>query len=132
MEENKEESVDYTEEDEHQDQPPVSSKKRGASRLYFVVVSVMFAVLLLISVISLGSFAAKHAEISDSTSGGRHSCVLFGRNSPLELGLNGYCAFVLWGQVTLIVVFLVWLIYSIVLTIVGPKVYVLFITTLSM
>lgn len=123
-----ENSPDYTDDytEDIEDQPPVPQRKRGVSRVYHVVMSIVFAVLLLISVISLGAFAAKHAEVSESHSG-RRTCILFGEKSgdgTAELSVNGPCAFVLWGQVSVTIVFLSWLIFSVVLTIIGPKMYV--------
>ena len=104
-------------------------------RIYFVSFSVVFAVLLLVCVISLGTFGRKQAEVNSETRKemGRGRCILFGKYERTEkkddkdtvyilLSPLGTCVFVLWGQVSLSIVVFVWLGYSIIAAILGFKV----------
>lgn len=111
-----------------EDEQPAPRRRCGPSRMYYAIMAFLFAILLLIAVISLGTFGSKHAEVRQvaKDQGAPASCILFGKKLGEEnqLGDAGFCAFVLWGQVSIAIVFLVWLIFSVVLTIIGPKVYV--------
>ena len=113
------------------DQPP--SRKKGPSRLYFSIFSFIFLVVVLVSVIALGSFGVKQndfTKIRGKLNPPGHYCILFSRHvghddvydrDIVELSTFGSCAFVLWGQISVLIVSVVWLVYFIVLTIFGAR-----------
>ena len=97
------------------------SRNKGLSRCYYFFILVVFLVLFLDNIVSLGSFGVIQAKLSGS--GDR--CILFGvRPDEHNFILNklGVCAFILWGQVSIIIVAFVWLIYSSVLLYLGTNV----------
>lgn len=107
-------------------------RSRGRAKTYFFIFAVIFFVLLLDSVISLGAFGVIQKRVHDFSShlpsGSR--CILFGHydgqnedEKPLiRLPDLGVCAFTLWGQVSITIVAFVWFLYSIVLIALGPQV----------
>ena len=100
-------------------------RNKTLARLYFSVFSVLYAVLLLDNLISLGSFGAKQAETSSKTTEETGKCILFGTNvggNKVHLGPKRSCSFVLWGQSSLVIVAFMWLGYSILAAILGFKV----------
>ena len=114
---------------------PTQTRNRVPSRCYNVAMIVVYVVLLIMTVVALGSFGKKQADIiqheyervgyyTDNT------CILFAEvktsdtdNKPhLYLHSAGLCGYVLWGLVSVTIVIFIWIVYSIVLAAIGPKV----------
>ena len=105
------------------------NRNKTPARIYFFVFSLLYAVLLLDNVISLGCFGVKQAHVDSKTTEWTGKCILFGTfagthdgKNKVHLGSKGTCAFVLWGQASLSIVAFVWLGYSIIAAILGSKV----------
>jgi hypothetical protein len=99
-----------------------STKSKG-SRIYFLIFAVIYFALLLGSAVSLGSFGVAQQKLktylhNKYSLGPR--CILFVHhdNAPPPIGACGYT---LWGQVSILIVAFVWLVYSIVLFFVAPR-----------
>ena len=87
---------------------------------------VVYFALLLMAVVALGSFGAKQADIDKRTRDfdPDHTCILFAKvneDNIVELNSPGLCGYVLWGLVSITIVAFVWLIFSIVLAAIAPK-----------
>jgi hypothetical protein len=96
---------------------------------------VIFFILLLISVISLGSFGVVQKKVHDFSNElpPDSKCILFGRffekkkvndkdRVVVKLPSLGPCGFALWGLVSIFIVAFVWFVYSIVMIAFGPPV----------
>ena len=95
---------------------------------------VAYFAVLIIAVVALGSFGKKQADISQrfhALGSTDNTCILFGTTTRydsvnkvryVKLHSAGLCGYVLWGLVSIAIVVFVWLVYSIVLTAIGPKV----------
>ena len=107
-------------------------RNKGPSRLYFIIFSVIFFALLLDSVISLGTFAVIQRRVvsfwpnlpNDS------KCILFASYGGkrvsdghvwIRLSKLGVCGYMLWGQVSVVIVAFMWMAYSIVMICVAPR-----------
>ena len=98
------------------------TKKSKTARCYYCFMLVVFLVLFLDSVISLGIFGAIQAKVNNLRTS-NNTCILFGTLATstedsvvcIDLPNVGSCAFVLWGLVSVTIVAFVWLIYFIVL-----------------
>ena len=94
-------------------------------KVYFFVFAVIFFVLLLDSVVSLGSFGVLQRKVHDHTYG---QCILFGHNAgkkddvQYRLSPIGACAFALWAQVSIVLIAFIWFVYSVVMIAFGPPV----------
>ena len=113
------------------------SRNKGPARCYFVMMAVVYFALVLMAVVALGSFGIKQAEITrrhlDLRGDPSKTCVLFAKflgttDGPdgktiynIELKSPGLCGYVLWGLISITIVAVVWLVYSIVLAVIGPK-----------
>ena len=92
---------------------------------------VVYFALLLMAVVALGSFGAKQADIDKLTRdiNPDHTCILFAKHlgtdengiKRIRLNSPGLCGYVLWGLVSITIVAFVWLIFSVVLAAIGPK-----------
>ena len=111
--------------------PARRTKKRSVARAYFFVSAIVFSFFLLIDIIALGAFGVIQKRVADFSSQllPDSKCILFSQFGGLinentiwlKLSNVSVCAFVLWGMVSLTFVALLWLIYSIVLTVLGLK-----------
>ena len=113
------------------------SRDKGPARCYFVMMTVVYFALVLMAVVALGSFGIKQAKITrrqlDLGGDPSKTCILFAkflgtRDEPdgtkvymIELKSPGLCGYVLWGLISIIIVAVVWLVYSIVLAVIAPK-----------
>ena len=101
------------------------------------MMSVVYLALLLMAVVALGSFGIKQAEITrrqhDLGIDRSETCIFFAKYkgsyekdgktvNRIELRSPGLCGYVLWGLISITIVVVVWLVYSIVLAVFGPKV----------
>ena len=115
--------------------PHGKEKRNGGTKCYQSLMVVVFFVMFLISVVSLGSFGVMQHKVSkfwDIPDLNVHynTCILFGsynRTDPdgtvhINLSTIGSCAFTLWGLMSVMLVMFIWLIYSFVLIFCGPKV----------
>lgn len=101
----------------------------GPGRFHFSVCSVFFLVLLLVTVISLGTFEVIQRRITNLEPNNSQQCILFARYAGMKDGYTvlrlsalGVCGFTLWGQVSLVLVAFVWLVYSITQAVLGSRV----------
>ena len=84
------------------------ARKKMPSRVFHCVLAVIFFVLMIISIVSLSTFAAKHNEIRDEVhdhNAGDEvgTCILFAsydkhRDYDLQLGHGHTCGFAIWGE----------------------------------
>ena len=96
-------------------------------RVHYAVLVVVYFVALILALVALGSFGVKEAQVHSFQS--RHSrpsqnCILYAKplgEKYIELSTAGPCNFVLWAQVSVLIVVFVWFIYNIVLAVLGPK-----------
>ena len=94
--------------------------------------AVVYAVLLLIKVVTLGTFGRQFADTTrfwrDHVASSVNAvCVLYGSDSidsfNPSLGNNASCGFVFWGVVTMILVMVVWMVVYVMMAILGrPRV----------
>ena len=113
-------------------QPPKRSKT--GARVYYTVVLLWVFLLLLLAGISLGSFGLRQSKITNfyrNHSGSHgHCCILYvnfgyvnGSKTYLHFPSNfGLCTFVFWGLASLNIVASSFIIYLVVLIVLGPKV----------
>ena len=106
---------------------------RWRRRLYYVIISALVGLILFIQLVSLGTFGVQFSRttsfwkehVDESVS---VVCVLYGTESTglanIALPTSASaCGFVLWGNVTIILLLLVWLVIQVVMAIIGrPKV----------
>ena len=112
------------------------SRNKGPARCYFVMMAVVYFALVLMAVVALGSFGIKQAEITRRELNlgidPSKTCILFAKfletrmeNDKtvyvIELKSPGLCGYVLWGLISITIVAVVWLVYSIVLAVISPK-----------
>jgi len=93
--------------------------------------AVVYLVVLLTAVISLGTFATKQNEIASTTYPFLSRCVLFasysGHINPddgsptIKLGQDAICVFSIWGEAALAFASLGMLIFAVVLASIGTK-----------
>ena len=104
--------------------------KRWSTRLFYAILAAIYAILLLLTIITLRTFGRTFAEISSNYPGGNANstvCVLYGKEEPVNnirpgLTNNASCGFVFWGVVTIILVMLVWMVLHIFMALLGrPK-----------
>ena len=107
---------------------PIPSKRNGCSRLFHCIMAVVYFVVLLTAVISLGTFATKQNDIASITFPGLPRCVLFasyeGHIDPdglpqIRLGQDAICLFSIWGEAALACVSLGMFIFAVVLAFIG-------------
>ena len=105
----------------------VPQRRKGPARLYHGLLTVVFLVLFLDSIISLGTFGTVQAKLESLR---RRSlvpfgqCILFGSRTEedfIKLSQLGSCGFVLWGQVSIAIVAFVWIVVSIVMAVIAPR-----------
>ena len=125
-------SVDQVSENDL-DEPILTRPKRnkGPSRCYNIAMIVVYSALLLMAVVTLGLFGVKEAQIVDRArvlyNSTGNSCILYAtyagtdRNGHLDLHSTALCGYVFWGLASITIVACVWLVYSIVQVVVGPK-----------
>ena len=113
--------------------PTRPTRNRKPSRCYNVTMTVVYFVVLILAVVALGSFGKKQAEINQrinrlSFGYSDKTCILFASSTEIgdnlrlfELHSAGVCVYMLWGLVSVAIVMFVWLVYSIVLAAIGPK-----------
>ena len=106
---------------------PISQNK-GPARCYFMMMAIVYVTLALMAVVALGGFGIKQAEIARSVCcDPSKTCILFAKlknvdgKAVIDFNLPGVCGYVLWGLISITIVAVVWLVYSIVLAIIGPK-----------
>ena len=100
-------------------------------RMHYAVLATVYFVALILALVALGSFGVKEAEVHsfvrDHNLRQGHNCILYAK--PIDeynerrilLSTAGPCNFVLWGEVSVLIVVVVWFIYNIVLMALGPK-----------
>lgn len=110
--------------------PQGPQRNKSPARFYHGLLTVVFLVLFLDSIISLGTFGMVQAKVhglvpDDAFTSGQ--CILFGTQVEkfgeikIRLSRVGSCAFVLWGQVSIVIVSFVWIVFSIVMAVVAPR-----------
>lgn len=126
-------------EKEDQAEKPAAKPSRGQlyARVHYGVLAAAYIVLLVVALVALGSFGAIEALVRDfqnryfpSPESSESNCILYvtftgqevGPVRIIRLGSTGSCGFVLWGQASALIVVAVWLVYSIVLLVLGRKV----------
>ena len=115
---------------------PISSKptrNKGPSRCYNVTLIVVYFALLLMTVVALGAFGAKQAQISDYALKVNNSttdtCILFStfvRKTDdglvyIKFHSAGVCGYVFWGLTSITIVAFVWFVNSILQAIIAPR-----------
>ena len=135
--------LDGAEEDQDIELPPAPTpppRKKAPARVYFGLVCVGMLLLLLLAVIALGSFAYKQKQLSKLYAGDvegtnqEGSCILFADGNPtggktpdgdkevlFKFHNFAPCHFIYWALSSGTVLAGVFLLYSIVLTIAGPR-----------
>ena len=108
--------------------PGGADRSKGPGRFHFSVCSIFFLVLLLVTVISLGTFGVMQRRITNFEPN-KSQCILFASKAGMKdehtvlLHLSvGVCGFTLWGQVSLVIVAFVWLVYSITQAVLSSRV----------
>ena len=120
-------------EKEDQAKKPAAKPSRGQlyARVHYGVLAAVYFVLLVVALVALGSFGAIEARVRNFQDPSSESnCILYvtltgqevGRVRIIQFGPTGSCGFVLWGQASALIVVAVWLVYSIVLLVLGRKV----------
>ena len=115
--------------------PAAPKSSKVLSQCYNATFIVVYIVLLMMAVVALGTFGAKHAQIAErmnkiSNTSTAPSCILFSTyNSTnvlngvsvivINLHSNGLCGYVFWGLTSLCIVAFVWVVNSIVQAIIG-------------
>ncbi len=100
--------------------------------MYYLIISVLLTLILLLQLVSLGTFGVQFSSTSSFwkeyvDSSAATVCVLYG-TTPGE-GANialpasaAACGFVLWAIITIILVLLMWIVVQVVMAIIGkPK-----------
>ena len=109
---------------------PTPSKRNGCSRLFHCTMAVVYLVVLLTAVISLGAFATKQNEIASIVPDllTEPKCVLFvsysGKLNPdklpkMKLGQDATCLMSIWGEAALAFASLGMFIFAVVLACTG-------------
>ena len=82
--------------------------------LYEILICLLYLAVLVLGLISLGSFTTKQSEISSNAnhSSQGYRCVLFGTAS--KLGSNDFCSFVTAGQIIVAVIVLVFILSTVI------------------
>ncbi len=103
-------------------------RNKTPARVYYIVLIVIFLALFLDSVISLGSFGVVQGRVNNLAS--IPQCILFGtfirfdqtlQLSIIDFSRIGSCAFVLWGQVSIVIVSFVWIGFCVVQAVIAPN-----------
>ena len=119
--------------------PPIQpTRNKGPSRCYNLSFVLIYSALLILAVVTLGTFGAKHAQIAERenkrfNTSTAPSCILFSTyNSTnvsngvseifINLHSNGGCGYVFWGLTSVCIVAFVWVVNSIVQAIIGLSV----------
>ena len=117
--------------------PPIQpTRNKGPSRCYNLSFVLIYSALLIMAVVTLGTFGAKHAQIAERVNKLYNtttapSCILFSTFNHINvtsgviyinLHSNGVCGYVLWGLTSVSIVAFVWVVNSIVQAIIGPNV----------
>lgn len=131
-------SVDQSDEDSINVPLPKAERNKGPSRCYNSSLVVVYSAILIMAVVTLGTFGVKEAQILTRTSklnnSTTNSCILFSTYDsrgnttdgvvPINLHSSGLCGFVFWGLTSVTIVVVVWIVNSIVQAALGAKVYV--------
>ena len=111
---------------EVEEAPKLRSKTRA--RIYYFILLLVCIVLLLDSVISLGSFGVIQARVNNFRTEVNNTCILYGTYAgefedyvAIDLSHIGSCAFVLWGQVTMVIIALGWMVFYVIQSVVAPR-----------
>ena len=114
--------------------PSASHNRSVPARLHYSVLAAVYFIMLIVALVALGSFGAKEAQVRGFRS--RHfpsspgTCILYSSFTgefiargirEIRLGSGSACGFVLWSQASVLIVVTVWLIYNIVLAVLGLK-----------
>lgn len=105
--------------------------KRWSARLYYVLLAVVYLVILIIELVTLGTFGVEFTR-TNSLYTTDPVCVLYGSATETNevnvlLNNNASCGFTFWGIVTVVLVLLVWTGLHIVMALCGkPKLLSLF------
>lgn len=114
--------------------PSNEQSSRKPARCYYFMLILVFFILFIDCVVSLGSFGVIQYKVNNFYKKDPlhpnvtfNTCILFGKFSrDLENGIHvvkltniGSCAFVLWGLISIMIVAFVWLVFSIVLVFIG-------------
>lgn len=105
--------------------------KRPGQRIYYFVMVVIFTVILVIQLVTLGTFGVQFSRTrsfwSKNNLGPTAVCVLYGDKgtdimyNPI-LSNNASCGFTLWGLVTVIIVLIIWIVFHVIMGLIGrPK-----------
>lgn len=93
--------------------------KRAGQRFYYLVMTILYGIVLVIELVTLGTFGVQFSRMRSHFSS--DVCVLYADNN-LNPGNNASCGFTLWGLVTIIVVLLVWMVFHVIMALIGrPK-----------
>ena len=109
---------------------PMPPKRNGCSRLFHCIMAVVYLVVLLTAVISLGTFATKQNEIASTALLGP-SCVLFSSYSGkidqnnqlpiIKFGQDAACVFSIWAEAALACASVGMFIFAVVLAAIGTQ-----------
>ena len=111
-------------------------KKNPTARCYYVFMFLVYLILFLVSVVSLGSFGVTEHQVRGFYAGYKqyNSCILYGafkgydvdddgnRRVIVRLSNIGSCGFVLWGLISVMIVMFVWVVSSFLQIFIVPRV----------
>ena len=96
------------------------SRNKGLARCYFVMMAIVYVTLAIMAVVALGGFGIKQAEIARrACCDPSKTCILFAKlkhvdgKAVIDFNSPGVCGYVLWGLISITIVAVVWLVYSI-------------------
>lgn len=107
-----------------------TQRSKGRARVYFFTSAVIYFMLVLDSIISLGAFGVLQKRVANSGDNlpPTSKCILFAhydgkRNGRTIFKLSDVdtCAYILWGLVSVSLLTFAWLVYTIVLIFIGPR-----------
>ena len=107
------------------------ARNKGPSRCYNATMIVVYFVLLIITVVALGTYGVKEGEfikfVHRQNNATDLSCVLYSTYAGQDKDGNephssGLCGYVFWGLTSVTIVVFVWLVNSIFQTFLGPTV----------
>ncbi len=109
-------------------------RNKKPARVFYVLLTIVFMVLFLDSVVSLGCFGMVQRELHNfqpQLQADGSQCILFGSlgrqqngDPGIYLPRIGTCVFVLWGQVSIVILSFVWIVYCVAQAVIAPRVYV--------
>lgn len=120
------------------DQLPPKPHRNGGipARVYYGVLAAVYFVLTIVGLVALGSFGVTEAQVrnyvvSNNVANPERNCILYsahrgtdvvpGVYRRIAIGQAGPCGFILWSDVSAVIVLLVWMVYNIVLLVLGKN-----------